>query len=289
MHNILVTGGLGQLARAIRHVACEASDGYVFLSHDEADICRREALESAIAKHNIDIVINCAAYTDVERAEEDEAAARRINRDGVATLAEVCNSRGIKLIHISTDFVFGGDSERNVPYTEEVAAAPINAYGRTKAEGESEALRCRGAVVVRTSWLYSPWGRNFCRTILRLAQEHDTLRVVSDQRGTPTSALSLARMLVGLIQRGEIEQMSGIYHYSDAGEASWYDFACAIVAIGGIDCHIEPCLTAERNDKARRPHYSVLDKSCITKIEGVVIREWREALSECITLIRRER
>lgn len=272
------------MGRAIIEVAQGSTNSYIALSSDEADICDAEAMERLLMVHNAEIVINCAAYTDVERAESDAEGAERVNHHGVATLAEVCNRHSVKLIHISTDYVFGGDEERTTPYTTDDSPAPINNYGRSKAHGEIAALRAEGGVVIRTSWLYAPWGKNFCRTILRIADEQEQISVVDDQRGTPTSALSLARAIVGLIDSNTIEHLAGVYHYTDGGEATWYDFAKEIVRLAGARCRVKPCLSQERATIAARPRYSVLDKSRIIAA-GATIRPWQETLKECITQI----
>lgn len=282
MLRILVTGGRGQLAVAISRYAATSEHSYRFASSDEVDICNAEALRKAL--EGVDIVINTAAYTDVEVAEDNTSDAHSVNVLGVRNLAMLCRQMGIRLIHISTDYVFGGDGARCVPYREDEAVAPINAYGRTKAEGEREALKAPEAIVVRTSWLYAPWGRNFYRTIRRLAESQTEIRVVDDQRGRPTSALSLAEMLVTIIERGIYERMSGTYHFSDRGEATWYDFATEIVQMTGGSCHVVPCSSAERPSKAQRPHYSVLSTERITSECGIELHSWQERLGEVIKL-----
>ena len=287
MHKILVTGGNGQLGQAIVMAAQGSNSKYIALSRSEADICNYEMMDSLLSVQHFDIVINCAAYTNVDGAEDNLDEAQRINTEGVATLARVCNRHNARLVHISTDYVFGGDEQRIMPYAECDTPHPINNYGRTKLAGEQEALKLPDAIVIRTAWLYSPWGKNFVRTILRLACELGELRVINDQRGTPTSALSLARTIVSLIESEKIDEMSGIYHYTNRGETSWYDFAQRIVELAGVECTIEPCSTAERPSKASRPRYSVLDCQRISQICGT-ITEWQEALAECIELINKE-
>ena len=287
MHKILVTGGNGQLGQAIIRAAQGSNSKYIALSRSEADICNYEMMDSLLSVQHFDIVINCAAYTNVDGAEDNLDDAQSINDEGVTTLARVCKRHNARLIHISTDYVFGGDEQRIMPYAECDTPHPINNYGRTKLAGEQEALKLPDAIVIRTAWLYSPWGKNFVRTILRLACELGELRVINDQRGTPTSALSLARTIVSLIDSGKIDEMSGIYHYTNRGETSWYDFAQRIVELAGVECTIEPCSTAERPSKASRPRYSVLDCQRISQICGT-ITEWQEALAECIELINKE-
>ncbi len=284
MLNILITGGLGQFGRALVEASRNTPNHYIALSSSDLDITNKACIEEQIVRHRADVVINCAAYTDVERAEDEPAEAMRINRDGVAALSEVCQRHNVKLIHISTDYVFGGDTSRSTPYTTTDRTAPINSYGRSKAEGEMVALSANG-IVIRTSWLYAPWGKNFCRTILRIAKENAQISVVDDQRGTPTSALSLARAITHLVDSGTYASLSGILHFTDGGECTWWEFAREIVRLANIDCEVKPCTSAERKTKAQRPRYSVLDKSATLKIEGITITPWQEALKECIEQI----
>lgn len=281
MLKVIVTGGTGQLATAIAKLCTQSKNSYIITSIEELDICSVESVSRGV--QDADIVINCAAYTNVEAAEENIEEATRINRDGVANIAKVARERGIKLIHISTDFVFGGDNERTTPYHEQEAPSPINVYGKTKAEGEAEALTAPGAIVLRTSWLYAPWGHNFVNTIIGRARQGAELRVVDDQRGTPTSAISLAQAIIEIIESGAWQTMEGIYHYSDLGESSWYDFAKEILRIAEVETRITPCKSSEWQSKAKRPHYSVLDKSRIAKLGIVALKPWQERLREVIT------
>lgn len=281
MLRIVVTGGRGQLATAIERLSKGSNNTYHITTIEEMDICSKESVERGLC--DADIVVNCAAYTNVEAAEENIEEATRINRDGVANIARVARERGIKLIHISTDFVFGGDNERTTPYSEQEAPSPINVYGKTKAEGEAAALTAPGAIVLRTSWLYAPWGHNFVNTIIGRARQGAELRVVDDQRGTPTSAISLAQAIIEIIESGAWQTMEGIYHYSDLGESSWYDFAKEILRIAEVETRITPCKSSEWQSKAKRPHYSVLDKSRIAKLGIVALKPWQERLREVIT------
>lgn len=281
MLKVIVTGGTGQLATAIAKLCTQSKNSYIITSIEELDICSMKSVSRGV--QDADIVINCAAYTNVEAAEENIEEATRINRDGVANIAKVARERGIKLIHISTDFVFGGDNERTTPYHEQEAPSPINVYGKTKAEGEAEALTAPGAIVLRTSWLYAPWGHNFVNTIIGRARQGAELRVVDDQRGTPTSAISLAQAIIEIIESGAWQTMEGIYHYSDLGESSWYDFAKEILRIAEVETRITPCKSSEWQSKAKRPHYSVLDKSRIAKLGIVALKPWQERLREVIT------
>lgn len=282
MPKVLVTGANGQLAEAIRHTAGKECD-YTFASIADLDICDTKAIERYLANNKVDIIINTAAYTDVEGAEDNEAMAMAVNGDAVRELARIAESRGIKLIHISTDYVFGGDTRHQMPYTEDDEVAPISAYGRTKAVGEAAVVE-HGGIVLRTAWLYSPWGKNFMLTISRLATECKEISVVDDQRGTPTSAVGLAQNIVSLIASGAISDMEGIYNYTDGGDCTWCDFAREIVTRRGYNCHVKACTTAERNMRANRPAYSVLDTRRIAAIEGVSIEPWQERLKEVISL-----
>lgn len=284
MCRVLVTGGNGQLGEAIRRATEHSTHHYAFVSIEELDICSSAAVERYVVDNKIDTIINCAAYTDVEGAEDNIDIAHAVNSTAVAEMVKVCKKHDIKLIHISTDYVFGGDSERITPYSEYDPTAPINAYGESKAEGEVAVIEHNG-IVIRTSWLYAPWGKNFLLTMLRLGRERDEISVVNDQRGTPTSALGLARTLVAIVEGGAFEAMQGIYHYTDGGNCTWHDFACEIMAQSGLKCRVMPCTTQERNMRAERPAYSVLNTARIAAIEGVEITPWQERLHEVISHI----
>ena len=286
MHRVLVTGGNGQLGEAIRRAAEHSANRYTFATVEELDICDSATVERYVTENDIDTVINCAAYTDVEGAEDNIDLAHTINSSAVAGLSHVCKKHNIKLIHISTDYVFGGNAERRTPYTESDPTAPLNVYGESKALGEAAVIECDG-IVIRTSWLYAPWGKNFVLTMLRLGKEHNEISVVDDQRGTPTSALGLARALVAMVDNGPVESMRGIYHYTDGGNCTWCDFAREIMAQADLDCHVAACTTAERNMRAQRPTYSVLNTERIATIEGITIAPWQERLKEVISLIKK--
>ena len=286
MHRVLVTGGNGQLGEAIRRAAEHSANHYAFATVEELDICDSAAVERYVTENDIDTVINCAAYTDVEGAEDNIDLAHTINSSAVAGLSHVCKKHNIKLIHISTDYVFGGNAERRTPYTESDPTAPLNVYGASKALGEAAVIECDG-IVIRTSWLYAPWGKNFVLTMLRLGKEHNEISVVDDQRGTPTSALGLARALVAMVDNGPVESMCGIYHYTDGGNCTWCDFAREIMAQADLECHVAACTTAERNMRAQRPTYSVLNTERIAAIKGIAIAPWQERLKEVISLIKK--
>lgn len=286
MHRVLVTGGNGQLGEAIRRAAEHSANHYAFATVEELDICDSAAVERYVTENDIDTVINCAAYTDVEGAEDNIDLAHAINSSAVAGLSHVCKKHNIKLIHISTDYVFGGNAERRTPYTENDPTAPLNVYGESKALGEAAVIEHDG-IVIRTSWLYAPWGKNFVLTMLRLGKEHNEISVVDDQRGTPTSALGLARALVAMVDNGPVESMCGIYHYTDGGNCTWCDFAREIMAQADLECHVAACTTAERNMRAQRPTYSVLNTERIAAIKGIAIAPWQERLKEVISLIKK--
>ena len=278
---ILVTGGNGQLGSALRLASAKSSHRYIFTDIAELDITSAEAVDEFVQKNGIEIVVNCAAYTAVDRAESDEATADRINHKAVATLAAVCARHNAALIHISTDYIFSG--EATAPITEEATPAPINAYGRTKWAGEAAIAEsgCR-AIILRTSWLYSEFGSNFCKTMRALTATRPEIKVVADQFGTPTYAGDLAGAIVSIIESGQAEK-SGTYNYSNEGACSWYDFAVEIARLSGNnECKIAPCTTSEYPTAAARPHYSVLDKSRIKSTFGIEIPEWRESLAKCI-------
>lgn len=274
---ILVTGANGQLGSELR---CVASVDYIFTDIEELDICDEGAVAEYVERNQIDTIVNCAAYTNVDRAEEEPEVAERVNSVAVGVLARVAKRHNARLIHISTDYVFGG-ARFDAPISESAMPAPLGVYGRTKLMGE-RAIEESGCdyIIIRTSWLYSTYGKNFVKTILRLATERDMLRVVNDQIGSPTYAKDLAGVIKQICDRQDFE--GGVYHYSNRGEISWCDFAQAIVEIGGAKCRVVPCTTAEYGAKAPRPPYSVLDTSKICERLGCDIPDWRVSLAECI-------
>lgn len=277
---ILVTGAKGQLGRELQSIV---GSGWCFTDVDELDICSKEAVEAYVTSNHIDTIVNCAAYTNVDRAEDEPQEAERINSDAVALLAEVARRHNIRLIHISTDYVYGG-THYNIPISEDAEPQPLGVYGTTKLMGERAVVGsgCRH-VIIRTAWLYSPYGKNFVSTILRLATERDTIRVVSDQIGSPTYAHDLA-LVIRDISEGRIAA-EGLYHYTNEGVVSWYEFARAIVNIAGLECKVEACTTAEYGAKAPRPAYSVLSKAKISSVLEDEIPQWRVSLERCIKRI----
>lgn len=285
--NILVTGSGGQLGHALRRASAASADRYFFtdVAGDDTlrlDITDREAVERFVREHAIGAVVNCAAYTDVERAEEDAERAELLNATAAGHLARAMKGVGGLLVHVSTDYVFDGTANR--PCTEETPTAPRSVYGATKLHGEEEvqASGCR-YVILRTAWLYSEYGHNFLKTMLRLTSERDTLQVVFDQIGTPTYAGDLALAIFSIIESERYAGNEGVYHFTDEGVCSWYDFATEIAAAAGHDsCHIIPCHTSEFPTKAARPAYSVLDKTKIKTTFQMDIPHWREAMIYCL-------
>lgn len=289
--NILVTGANGQLGTELRGVAAQSGNHYVFSDVNAVpgretvylDITNIDAVRIITESEHIDVIVNCAGYTDVEKAEDDAAFADLLNHAAVANLAAVAAERGATLVHISTDYVFDGRS--SVPYREDDLKGPTCTYGATKYAGECSVLEsgCK-YLIIRTAWLHSPYGKNFVRTIRRLTSEREQIKVVFDQTGSPTYALDLARVLVGIIDGGGLAK-TGVYQYTDEGVCSWYDFALEIAVLSGSRGRILPCRTAEYPTKATRPAYSVLDKSLIKKTFGIEIPHWKDSLRDCIRRI----
>jgi dTDP-4-dehydrorhamnose reductase len=284
---IWIVGKNGMLGREVVE-QLEAEELEYCASDIEVDITDRRAIQEFVRDKSIDWIVNCAAYTAVDRAEEEREAAERLNIEGPANLAAAASSIGARIIHISTDYVFDGagipdKTGKLRPYREDDPTVPTGVYGRTKAEGESAVLStCSRSVILRTSWLYGRHGPNFVFTMLRLMAERDTISVVADQKGSPTWAWDLARAIIAIV--GAAKPAYGIYHYSNAGICSWYDFARAIYRIGreeGLletECTIAPVTTEQYPTKAKRPAWSVLDKGKIIGEYGVAVPQWEESL-----------
>lgn len=278
--NILVTGSNGQLGNEMRVLsAAHPKHTYFFTDIAELDITDKAAVSDFVATNAIDLIVNCAAYTNVDKAEEDEVTAMKINADAVGILG----SQGVKVIHISTDYVFSGDE--HLPCREIDPVAPRTAYGRTKYEGEKRLLAaCPEAVILRTAWLYSEFGNNFVKTMIRLGHEKEKLGVVFDQIGTPTYAADLAQAIFTVIECPMWHP--GIYHFTNEGVCSWFDFTIAIHELAGIQtCQVSPILSEEYQYRTPRPHYSVLDKSKFKKTFGVTIPHWMDGLRRCMERI----
>jgi dTDP-4-dehydrorhamnose reductase len=280
MGNILVFGGSGQLGQCLAHVAEERSiPNIVFLPEAQANILNPEGLAALFAQYQPSYCINCAAYTAVDKAEDEVDLARKINRDGVANLARLCGEYGTILIQISTDFVFAGTG--NQPLLETDEAAPISVYGLTKLEGEQVIPGLTSKYfILRTSWLYSEYANNFVKTMLKLGSEREELRIIWDQVGTPTYAVDLAGCILTIIETQS--QKFGLYHYSNEGVTSWYDFATAIFELSETQVRTVPIRTAEYPTKATRPTYSVMDKTKAKTQLGVAIPHWRHSLQVCL-------
>ena len=280
--NILVTGANGQLGREMQRLSAVSPNNYTFTDVAELDVTDAGAVRQAVAQTRAEVIVNCAAYTDVERAEEDEPRADLLNHKAAGNLAAAAKATGATLFHVSTDYVFDGTA--HTPYTEDGTPSPLGAYGRTKLAGERAVMAsgCR-YLIFRTAWLYSEYGNNFLKTMLRLTSERETLRVVFDQVGTPTYAGDLALAIFSLIEAGRYAGNEGVYHFTDEGVCSWYDFAVEIAAAAGHDtCRIIPCHTSEYPTKATRPAYSVLDKTRFKETFQMDIPHWREALIYCM-------
>ena len=260
-NNILVTGCNGQLGNELKRLLCDA----VFTSIDTLDITDEEAVINFVKENNINTIINCAAYTAVDKAEDDVDLAQKVNERGPQNLAKT----GCKIIHISTDYVFNGKNCK--PYTPDDETNPISVYGKTKLAGETAVVElAREYAIIRTSWLYSPFGNNFVKTIRRLGEDKETINVVFDQTGTPTYARDLADAIVKIIPQLN-KTNSGIYHFSNEGTCSWYDFAVEIMKLSNLNCRVLPISSADYPTKAARPFYSVLDKSKIKKTFNISI------------------
>jgi dTDP-4-dehydrorhamnose reductase len=279
--NILVLGASGQLGQELRVATEGSAQHYTFASRSELDVTDQLAIQHFVQDHHIDTIINCSAYTAVDRAEDEPEEADRINHQAVAALAALAKAQGLYLIHISTDYVFAGDSHR--PITEEETPRPQSVYGRTKLLGEDAIRRtgCR-ALILRTSWLYSTYGANFLKTMCRLMQERQELSIVFDQIGTPTYARDLARFIVSYLEQDKDSRQEGTYHFSDEGVASWYDFAEAIRHRMGYSCQLHPIRSEQYPTKATRPSYSVLDKAKLKRDFGVTLPHWQTSLEDCL-------
>ena len=283
--NILVTGSNGQLGSEIREIAGSFVDlSFVFKDLPDLDICDFLELEKFINENKIDSIINCAAYTAVDKAEEDSAIAQKVNSEGVLNLVKALKKTDGKLIHISTDYVFNG--ECFVPYKETDPVSPIGVYGDTKREGELSVIDSDiDGIVIRTSWLYSSYGNNFVKTMLRLGKDRDELGVIFDQVGTPTYAKDLALTCLRVLSNSKGNKISlkgKLYHFSNEGVASWYDFAKAIMQIGNVNCNVKPIETKDYPTPAKRPHFSVLNKSKVKNDFGIEIPYWKDSLEECL-------
>ena len=283
MIQVLVTGANGQLGHSLQ---ARAKDYPAFAFHftdvDTLDLCDAEAVRRYVVNNRVSYILNCAAYTAVDKAESNEALCVRINSDAVRNLGEAAQEVGAKVIHISTDYVFDGTSCR--PYVETDPTCPISVYGRTKLAGE-EALRmvCPDAVIIRTAWLYSEYGNNFVKTVLRLGAERDELRFIFDQVGTPTYAGDLSDAMLAIVAQAEQGHfVPGIYHFTNEGVCSWYDFTVKILQLAQLPKRVIPIETKDYPTPAARPHYSVLNKGKIKATYGLNIPHWEVSLQDCL-------
>ena len=284
MKNILITGCNGQLGNEMQLQAAKNTQyNYFFTDVAELDITNRDAVVSFVKDNEIDCIVNCAAYTAVDKAEENEELANLLNNIAPGYLAEAVETRGGALIQISTDYVFDGTA--HIPYKETESTCPNSVYGRTKLAGEKNAqAHCKNTVIIRTAWLYSTFGNNFVKTMIRLGKEKEQLGVIFDQIGTPTYAGDLADAIMTVINKGIVP---GVYHFSNEGTISWYDFTKAIHRIAGINtCKVNPLHTEEYPTPAARPHYSVLDKTKIKQTYGIEVPYWEDSLADCIAKLK---
>jgi dTDP-4-dehydrorhamnose reductase len=285
--NILITGSNGQLGNEMR-VLSKKYDCHTcfFTDIEELDICDEQAIVTYMADNRIDIVVNCAAYTAVDNAEDNKELSDKLNSIAAGCVARAAQSCKAAMIQISTDYVF--DGTKHTPYTEKDAPCPVSVYGATKLAGEENVLKyCEKAVIIRTAWLYSTYGNNFVKTMIRLGHERNKLGVTFDQIGTPTYAYDLAQIIYTIMDKGVVW---GIYHFSNEGVCSWYDFAVSIHRLAGVTgCKVEPLHTVDYPTKAVRPHYSVLDKTKIKETYGIEIPHWEKSLEEMISKINKNK
>ncbi|MGN6438422.1 MAG: dTDP-4-dehydrorhamnose reductase [Agriterribacter sp.] len=277
---IVVTGANGQLGQCIQDIATSNNNfDFIFLSKSDLSIEDEVAVNEFFKKTTPAFCVNCAAYTAVDLAETDKERAFAVNAYAVGVLAKICGSYGTRFIHISTDYVFKGDSP--IPYKENAPTAPINVYGASKAKGEELAMaQNAGAIVIRTSWVYSEHGKNFVKTMLKHMQERESINVVNDQTGSPTYAPDLAKAILQIIHAGATKP--GIYHYCNAGTITWFEFAQEIKELSGSHCQVNPIPSSSYSTPAKRPAYSILDTTAITQAYGIEMRPWKESLKTCI-------
>lgn len=283
--NILVTGANGQLGSEIKYLSKFHNINFTFTDIAELDITSMAEIETFFSSQKFDYIINCAAYTAVDKAEEEKEEADLANHIAAKNLAVISSKFKAKLIYISTDFVFDGSS--SIPFTEEDKTNPLSVYGKTKLAGEKAVLKHGdGVIIIRTSWLYSSYGNNFVKTMIGLAKKRDSIEIVFDQIGTPTYARDLAEAVLNIINSQDF--LTGVYHYSNEGVASWYDFAKAIVEIAGIKCTIYPIETYQYPTPAKRPAYTILNKAKIKKTYNMKIPYWKTSLEKCINILKQK-
>lgn len=283
MTTILITGSNGQLGNEMQQAAVRFPDfNYIYTDVAELDICDKGALDAFVKANNVNVIVNCAAYTAVDKAEDDVELCYKINRDAVRNIAEVASDNKVKVVHVSTDYVFDGTNY--LPYTEDMPVCPATVYGKSKLEGEQVLLEnCKESVILRTAWLYSSFGNNFVKTMMKLGTERDSLGVIFDQVGTPTYAADLADAILQLLSNKTF--VPGIYHFSDEGVCSWYDFTKTIHRMANITCDVKPIETKDYPARTPRPHFSVLNKGKIKSTYGISIPHWEVSLEKCVQLI----
>jgi dTDP-4-dehydrorhamnose reductase len=290
---ILVTGKNGQLGKSIHKLVTntEQTDDFVFVGREELDLSNENNITRYFENNVFDTIINCAAYTAVDKAKEEEVLANKINHLAAAQLSQIAKNQQAKLIHISTDYVFDGESDK--PYIETDETNPINIYGRTKLAGEKalQEIMPTDAVIIRASWVYSEFGNNFVKTMLRLGEQRDKLSVVGDQIGSPTYATDLAEAILAIANNKDYqnkESPTKIYHYSNAGEISWYEFAKEIFELAGIQCSVSPITTEQYPTPAKRPKNTYMNKDKIAETFSVNIPDWKESLNTCVTILKEQ-
>jgi len=284
MQTILITGSHGQLGNEMQQAANRfPAFKFIYTDVEDLDICDKAALDAFVKANAVNVIVNCAAYTAVDKAEDDVELCYKINAEAVRNIGEVAHQNGLKVVHVSTDYVFDGTNY--VPYSEDQAVSPNTVYGKSKLAGEQALMEtCEQAVILRTAWLYSSFGNNFVKTMIKLGTERDSLNVIFDQIGTPTYAADLADTILKIISHETF--VPGIYHFSDEGVCSWYDFTKTIHRIAGITCDVRPIETKDYPARTPRPHYSVLNKAKIKATYGITIPHWEESLERCIGLLK---
>ena len=283
MTTILITGSHGQLGNEMQQAAARfPAFRFIYTDVEDLDICDKAALDAFVKANGVNIIVNCAAYTTVDKAEDDVELCYKINAEAVRNIGEVAHQNGLKVVHVSTDYVFDGTNY--LPYSEDQAVSPNTVYGKSKLAGEQALMEtCEQTVILRTAWLYSSFGNNFVKTMIKLGTERDSLNVIFDQIGTPTYAADLADTILKILSHETFTP--GMYHFSDEGVCSWYDFTKTIHRIAGITCDVRPIETKDYPARTPRPHYSVLNKAKIKATYGITIPHWEESLERCMKIL----
>jgi len=283
MDTILITGSHGQLGNEMQQAATRfPAFRFIYTDVEDLDICDKAALDAFVKANAVNVIVNCAAYTAVDKAEDDVELCYKINAEAVRNIGEVAHQNGLKVVHVSTDYVFDGTNY--VPYSEDQAVSPNTVYGKSKLAGEQALMEtCEQAVILRTAWLYSSFGNNFVKTMIKLGTERDSLNVIFDQIGTPTYAADLGDTILKILSHETFTP--GMYHFSDEGVCSWYDFTKTIHRIAGITCDVRPIETKDYPARTPRPHYSVLNKAKIKATYGITIPHWEESLERCMKIL----